>query len=90
MGAKKVAVGWGEEEVFGNELELRVLVIKAITLMKRVQSNSQISTLGVKVDDGAINLFRKYNKSLFPKTIVMSRHTIFMICQYLKLDFLGS
>lgn len=35
MGAKKVAVGWGEEEVFGNELESRGLITKAITVMKK-------------------------------------------------------
>lgn len=46
-------------------------------MKKRVQSESQISRLCVRVDDGAMNWFRKYNKALifFRKPMLSFRHT---------------
>lgn len=50
----------------------RLITKEIIVMKKRVQSKSQISRLCVRVDDGAINWFRKYNKSpyLLPQTHV--------------------
>lgn len=87
LNGQEIMGGWATAAAMGMERRgstqtwiwesTRQITKEIIVMKKRVQSESQISRLCVRVDDGAMNWFRKYNKALifFRKPMLSFRHT---------------